>query len=216
MKASLFLLLSSAVFLGAGRLHSQCPPTGETKVIRPNQGSGYYFCRFMGDSSFRYFLDGKTFSYNDKDDPGKTFIFIDDIAYELIVVTSADLAEYVESSRTIDVLRAQAKHQQDYFRKTDPSMIITDYGPAPRQNPDGSEDRLFYLWKKENPSGKKAATQYLCSTLIKDGVVVLSLMPMKASVSEDDIFLQLKKYTSHFDLLSDDQCARVLSMPAGP
>jgi hypothetical protein len=37
----------------------------------------------MGDSSFRYFLDGKTFSFNEKDDPGKTFIFIDDIAYEL-------------------------------------------------------------------------------------------------------------------------------------
>jgi len=35
---------------------------------------------FMGESSFRYFLDGKTFSFNDKDDPGKTIIFIDDIA----------------------------------------------------------------------------------------------------------------------------------------
>jgi hypothetical protein len=209
-------LFSSVLLLGTVYLHSQCPDTGQTKVIKPNQGTGYDFYRFMGASSFRYFLDGKTFSFNDKDDPGRTFIFIDDIAYESILVERVDLAEYVKSSKTIDILRAQAKHHQDYFKKADPSMVITDYGPASRKNPDGSEDRLFYLWKKENPPGKKAATQYLCSTLIKDGVVVLSLMTMKASVSEDDVFLQIQKYTSHFDLLSSNQCAQVLSMPSAP
>jgi hypothetical protein len=161
-------------------------------------------------------LDGKTFSFNDKDDPGKTFIFIDDFAYESILVERPDLAKYVKSSKTIDVLRAQAKYEQDYFKKADPSMVITDYGPASRKNPDGSDDRLFYLWKKENPPGNKAATQYLVSTLIKDGVVVLSLMPTKTSVSEDDVFLQIQKYTSHFDLISSDQCSKVLSTPTAP
>lgn len=212
----MFFLFSSVLFLGTVYLHSQCPDTGQTKVIKPDQGTGYNFYRFMGDSSFHYFLDGKTFSFNNKDDPGRTFIFIDDIAYESILVERVDLAEYVKSSKSIDVLRAQAKHEQDYFKRADPSMVITDYGPASRKNPDGSEDRLFYLWKKENPPGKKAATQYFCSTLIKDGVVVLSLMPMKASVSEDDVFLQIQKYTSHFDMLSSDQCAQVLSMPSAP
>jgi hypothetical protein len=211
-----FFLFSFVLLLGAVYLHSQCPDTGQTKVIKPSQGTGYHFYRFRGDSSFRYFLDGKTFSFNDKADSGKTFIFIDDIAYESILVERGDLAEYIKSSKTIDVLRAQAKHQQDYFKGVDPSMVITDYGPASRKNPDGSEDRLFYLWKKENPPGKEAATQYLCSTLIKDGVVVLSLMPTKASVSKDDVFLQIDKYTSHFDLLSGSQCAQVLSMPSAP
>jgi len=209
-----FLLLCSVLLLGVVPSYSQCPNTGETTVIKPEHGTGYYFHRFLGDSSFRYFLDGKTFSSGDKDDPGRTFVFIDDIAYESILVGRADLAEYVKSSEPIDILRAQAKHEQDYFKAPDPSMIITDYGPASSKNPDGSEGRLFYLWKKENPPGKKAATQYLCSTLIKDGVVVLSLMPTKASVSEDDVFLQIQKYTSRFDLLSTDQCARVLSMPS--
>jgi hypothetical protein len=212
----IFFLFSSVLLLGTVYLHSQCPDTGQTKVIRPDQGTGYDFYRFMGDSSFRYFLDGKTFSFNDKDDPGKTFIFIDDIAYESILVERVDLAEYVKSSKTPDVLRAQAKHEQDYFKRADPSMVITDYGPSSRKNPDGSEDRLFYLWKKENPPGKKGATQYLCSTLIKNGVVVLSLMTLKASVSEDDVFLQIHKYTSHFDLLSSHQCKQVLSMPSAP
>jgi hypothetical protein len=212
----MFFLISSVLFLGTACLHSQCPDTGQTKVIKPDQGTGYDFYRFMGDSSFRYFLDGQAFSFNDKDDPGRTFVFIDDIAYESILVERADLAQYVKSSNTLDILRAQAKHEQDYFKRADPPMVITDYGPASRKNPDGSEDRLFYLWKKENPPGKKAATQYLCSTLIKDGVVVLSLMPIKASVSEDDVFLQIKKYTSSFDLLSNDQCAQVLSMPSAP
>jgi hypothetical protein len=211
-----FLLFSSVLFLGTVSLHSQCPNTGQTKVIKPNQGSGYYFYRFMGDSSFRYFLDGKKFSFNDKDDPGKTFIFIDDVAYESILVERAYLAEYVKSSKEIDILRAQAKHMQDYFKANVPSIIITDYGPSSRKKPDGSEDRLFYLWKKENPPGKEAATQYLCSTLIKNGVVVLSFMPLKASVSEDDVWLQIQTYTSHFDLLSSDQCAQVLSMPSAP
>jgi hypothetical protein len=206
----------SVLLLGTVYLHSQCPDTGQTTVIKPDQGTGYDFYRFMGDSSFHYFLDGKTFSFNDKDDPGKSFIFIDDIAYESILVERVDLAEYVKSSKTIDVLRAQAKHAQEHFKKADPSMVITDYGPASRKNPDGSEDRLFYLWKKENPPGKEAATQYLVSTLIKDGVVVLSLMLTKASVSEDDVFLQIQKYTSHFYLLSSDQCKHVLSMPSSP
>jgi len=213
---SAFLLFFSVLFLGAACLHSQCPDTGQTKVIKPNQGTGYYFYRFLGDSAFRYFLDGKKFSFRDKADPGRTFIFIDDAAYESILVERADLAEYVKGSNTIDVLRAQAKHEQDYFKRAVPSMVITDYGPASRKNPDGSEDRVFYLWKKENPSGEEAATQYLCSTLITDGVVVLSLMPLKASVSEDDVFLQIQKYTSSFDLLSSDQCAQVLSMPSAP
>lgn len=208
-----FFLFSSALLLASVYLHAQCPNTGETKVIKPNQGTGYYFYRFMGDSSFRYFLDGKTFSFNDKGDPGRTFIFIDDMAYESILVERADFAEYVKSSKDIDVLRAQAKHEQDYFKKLDPSMVITDLGPASRKNPDGSDDRLFYLWKKENPPGKKVATQYMLSTLIKDRVVVLSLMPTRASVSEDDYFLQIQKYTSHFDLISSDQCAKVLSAP---
>jgi hypothetical protein len=209
-------LFSSFLLLGTLSLHSQCPATGQTKVIKPDLGTGYHFYRFMGDSSFRYFLDGKTFSFNDKADPGKTFIFIDDMAYESILVERADLAEYVKSSKAIDILRAQAKREQGYFKKLDPSIVITDYGPSVRKDPDGSDDRLFYLWKKENPAGKKVATQYLCSTLIKDGVVVLSLMPTKASVSEDDFWLQIQTYTSHFDVLSSDQCKLVLSMPSAP
>lgn len=211
-----FFLFSAVLLLGSACVKAQCPDNKETKVIKPVEGTGYYFYRFMGDSSYRYFLDGKTFSYNDRDDPGRTFVFIDDIAYESILVERADLEEYVKSSKTIDILRAQAKHHQDYFKKGDPSMVITDYGVTPRQKPDGSEDRLFYIWKKENPPGKEAATQYLCSTLIKDGVVVLSIMPLKASVSEDDVNLQLEKYILHFDLMTSDQCKQVLSMPSKP
>ena len=205
------MLLLSNVYM-----HSQCPNTGQTTVTKPNQGTGYNFFRFQGDSSFRYFLDGKTFSLNDKDDPGKTFIFIDDFVYELTLVETADLAQYVKSSKDVDILRAQAKHQQDYFKQADPSMVITDYGPSSRKNPDGSDDRLFYLWKKQNPSGKDDATQFIVSTLIKDGVVVLSIIPRKASFSEDDVFLKIQKYTSHFNLLSNDLCARVLAAPSAP
>ena len=212
----MFFLFSSAMFLGTVNLHAQCPDTGQTKVIKPDQGTGYYFYRFMGDSSFRYFLDGKTFSFNEKDDPGKTFLFIDNMIYEPLLVERAQLQEYTKSSKPIDILRAQAKHEQDYFKRSDPSMVITDYGPASRTNPDGSDDHLFYLWKKESASGKKAATQYLCSTLIKEGLFVMSFMPAEGSISEDDMFRHIQSYTSHFDLLSNNQCANVLSMPAAP
>jgi hypothetical protein len=41
-------LFSSALFLGTVNLHAQCPDTGQTKVIRPHQGSGYYFLQVYG------------------------------------------------------------------------------------------------------------------------------------------------------------------------
>jgi hypothetical protein len=207
------LLFSSTLIFGAGPLRSQCPDNGQTKIIKPSQGTGYYFYRFLGDSSFVYFVDGESFSFNEKDDPGRTFFFIDDMGYESVLMERADLAEYVKSPNPLDILRAQAKHEQEYFKGADPSMLITDFGPSTRKNPDGSDDRTFYLWKKESAPGKQAATQYMLSTLVKNGVVVLSLMVMKPSVTEGDVFLQIQKYTSHFDTISSEQCEKVLAMP---
>jgi hypothetical protein len=182
--------------------------------MKPSQGTGYYFYRFLGDSSFRYFLDGKTFSYDDKSKSGRTFIFIDDFGYELILVEKSNFEKYVNSSNPIDILRAQAKHEQDYYKGVDPSMVIKDFGPASTENPDGSAGRTFYLWKKENAAGTEAARQYLVSTLVKDRVVMLSVMVLKASTSEDDVLQQIQRYTSRFDLISGEQCARVLSAPS--
>jgi hypothetical protein len=209
----IFFLLTVVLIFDRSGVRAQCPATGETKVMKPSQGTGYYFYKFLGDSSFRYFLDGSTFSFNEKDDPRKTLIFIDKFAYESILIEKNDLAKYVTSSKPEDILRAQAQHQQTYFKSIVPQMVITDYGPSARKNPDGSDDRLFYLWKKENPKGSTDATQYLVSTLVPDGVVVLSLMPSKGPVSEDEFFAQIQKYTSHFDLVSSELCARVVSAP---
>jgi len=208
----LSFLLGSALFLGSGYLSAQCPDTGETKVIKPAQGTGYYFYRFLGDHSFRYFLDGKTFSLNDKDDPGRAIMFIDDMAYESILEDSADFAKYIKGPKPADILRAQAQYEQDHYKSVDPSMVITDFGPPSNQN-EGGNDRPFYLWKKESPPGKQAATQYLVSTLVKDKVVLLSIMLLKPTVTQGDVFLQLQKYTGNFDLISSSQCAKVLSMP---
>lgn len=209
-------LFSSALFLGVASLYSQCPDTGQTKVIKPNEGTGFYFYRFLGDSSFRYFLDGKTLSFNEKDDPGRTFIFIDDMAYESMLEEKADFAKYIKGSKPMDILRAQAKYEQDSYKKRVPSVVITDYGPPSNANADSSDDRAFYLWKEESPPGKEAATQYLVSTLIKDRVVLLSIMLLKPTVTEQDVFRQLEKYTANISLLSSDQCAKVLSMPIAP
>jgi hypothetical protein len=202
-----------ALLFSSQMVHAQCPNTGETKVIKPRKGSGYFFFKFLGDGSYSYFLDGNTFSMNDKDDPAASFIFIDDFAFEPTLVDRTELAKYATSGKTEDVLRAQAKHQQDYFKSVDPSMVITDYGPSARPNPDGSLGRLFYLWKKESAPGAKPATQYVVSTLVKDGVAVLSLMPSKSPVSEKAFFAQIEKYTSHFDVLTAEQCAKVLAAP---
>jgi hypothetical protein len=209
-------LVSFALMLGPVSLHSQCPDNGQTKVIKPNKGTGYYFYVFMGDSSFRYFIDGKTFSFNDKDDPGKTIIFIDNMVYESIVKDKDwdEIKKYLKGSKAEDILLAEAKQNQDHTKSIVPSIVITDFGISSDKNPDGSEGRAFYLWKKENPPGKEAATQYFCSTVVKNGVVVLSIMLIKPSVSEDDVFRQLREYTSHFDTLSGDKCAQVLAMPS--
>jgi hypothetical protein len=209
------ILIVSFVFMaGSAYIYPQCPDNGQTKVIKPNKGTGFYFYKFLGDGSFRYFLDGKTFSFNDKDDPGRTIVFIDNMAYESILKDEATFKEYIKGSRAEDILRAEAKQHQDYFKSAAPGIVITDFGVSSEKDPDGSEGRAFYLWKKENPSGKEPATQYLCSTVVKDGVVVLSVMIIKPSVSEDDVFRQLREYTSHFDTLSAAQCDRVLAAPS--
>ncbi len=210
------LLVAFVFMLSAVRLYSQCPDNGQTKVIKPNQGTGYYFYKFLGDSSFRYFIDGKSFSFNEKDDPGKTIIFIDDLAYESIVKNRDVFQKYIEGSKDEDILLAEAKQHQEHFKTLVPSIVITDFGISSGKNPDGTEGRAFYLWKKENPPEKEAATQYLCSTVVKDEVVVLSIMVTKPSVSEEDVFRQLREYTSRFDTLSGDKCKQVLSLPSAP
>jgi hypothetical protein len=43
------------------------------------------------------------------------------------------------------------------------------------------------------PSRKEAATQYFCSTVVKGGIVVLSIMLIKPTVSEGDVFRQLQR-----------------------
>jgi hypothetical protein len=211
----MFFLFSYALFLGTVRLHAQCPDNGQTRVFNSKQDAGYYFYKFLGDSSFRFFLGGKTFSYNDKDDPGRTFAFIDDMAYELIIEERADFAKYIKGSKLQDILLAQARYEQDHYKQMDPSMVITDYGPPSNAN-DGGNDRPFYLWKKESPPGKEAATQYLVSTLIKDKVILLSIILSKPTVTENDVFRQLETYTGHFDLISGEQCASALAMQSNP
>jgi hypothetical protein len=210
------LLLSVITPSGHARLHAQCPSTGETKVIKPNQGTGYSFYVFKGDGSFRYFLDGQTISLTSKDDPEKTFVFIDDMAYEPLFIERAQLQTYTKSTNLTDILRAQAKYEQGYFKNADPSMLITDYGPASRKSSGGSEDRVFYLWKKESAPGKTAATQYLVSTPVKDGIFVMSFMPRSGSISEEAMFPVIQSYTSRFDTLSSNQCGQVLAMPSAP
>jgi hypothetical protein len=114
------------------------------------------------------------------------------------------------------MLREQAKHSQELFKSADASMVITDYGPAARENPDGSDDRLFYLWKKVSAPGKTAATQFLVSTVVQDGVFVMSFMSPDPSVTDDDLMRQIQSYTSHFDLLSSKQCAQAAATPITP
>jgi|ERR1051325_566168 hypothetical protein len=121
----------------------------------------------------------------------------------------------MKGSKPEDILLAEAKQHQAYEKSVVPSMVITDFGVSDK-NPDGSEGRAFYLWKKKNPPGKEAATQYLCSTVVKNNVVVLSIMLIKPSVTEEDVFRQLREYTSRFDTLSGDKCAQVLAMPTAP
>jgi len=67
----MFFLVAFVLMHGSVYLYPQCPDSGETRVIKPDKGTGYYFYKFLGDSSFRYFLDGKTFSFNDKNDRGQ-------------------------------------------------------------------------------------------------------------------------------------------------
>ena len=62
----------------------------------------------------------------------------------------------------------------------------------------------------------EAATQYLVSILVKDRVVLLSIMLNKATASESDVFSQLQKYTGSFALLTSEQCSKALAKSTAP
>lgn len=99
-------------------------------------------------------------------------MFMDDVAYESILVERTDLAGCVTSLKAIDMLRAQAKHQHGYFKRADPS--IGDHGLWTGPPTILLAVKTANSLEKGKSCWKKAATQYLCSTLIKDGAVVLS------------------------------------------
>jgi hypothetical protein len=44
----------------------------------------------------------------------------------------------------------------------------------------------------------------------------MSFIPLRDSITPDDFFVQIRKYTSHFDLISSDLCAKVLAAPIAP
>lgn len=46
----MFFLFSTTLFFGTLNIHSQCPDTGQTKIIKPSQGTGYYFTSDFGTS----------------------------------------------------------------------------------------------------------------------------------------------------------------------
>jgi hypothetical protein len=107
-----------------------------------------------------------------------TRIFIDDFVYEPLLVERADFAKYAKSSDALDILRTGETCTRA-FQDHCPRDGHTDYGPSARKNTDGSEDRTFYLWKKEKPFGSEPAPQYLVSTLVDAEVVIMSFIPAK-------------------------------------
>jgi hypothetical protein len=204
----ILLLICASVTLA-----SQCPDTGETKVIKPNEGTGYYFYRLIGIHSFQYFLDGKEFSFNSKDDPERTYTFIDKMAFEVVLVNKASFGKFIKKDTHQGILEAQAKYEQAYFKKIFKKVRITSLGEYWRPDAKGNPERLFLFWKKDSPSKSGTATQYLLSTMLDDDVVVvLSIIPLAGS-TEADVFEQAKNYTGHFDLLTAEQYSRLPSAP---
>lgn len=192
---------------------SQCPDTGETKVIKPHEGTGYHFYRLIGSKSFHYFLDGGKFSMADKSESGRNYFFIDQMAFEVVLADKADFKKFIQKESPEGLLVAQAKYEQEYFKKRMASVHITDLGSQWRVKKDGSPDRVFHLWKKQNSVNDPEGLQYLLSTpLDGDVVVVLSIVPLQGT-TESAVFGQVSKYTSHFELMSSDQCKQLLTSP---
>jgi hypothetical protein len=215
-KQRLFMVMFRIIvclLLLAGPALCQCPDTGETRVIKPNEGTGYYFYHFNGSKSFRYYLDGKKFNLADKTESGRNFFFIDNMGFEVTLVNRSEFKELIKSSGIQGLLAAQAKYEQDNMRKLLPSIFITDLGFQWRMDQKGKRDRLFHLWKKQKSDKDSTGLQYLLTTPLDDNTVVILSMLILNDIAESEVFEQVGKYTSHFDLLSRDQCKVVLGMP---
>ncbi len=203
-----FLFMCASVSLA-----SQCPDTGETKVVKPFKGSGFYFYRLIGIHSFQYFLDGKEFSSNSKDNSDHTYTFIDKMAFEVVLVNKAAFKKYIKKDTPQGILEAHAKYGQAYFKEILKKTKITNLGHYWRPDKKGNPERLFLFWKKDSPSKSGVATQYLLSTMLDNDVVVaLSIIPL-IGCTEADVFQQAKNYTGHFDLLTAEQCSHLPQAP---
>jgi hypothetical protein len=121
---------------------SQGPDTGETKGIKPNEGTGYCFYRLIGIHSFQCFLDGKDCSFNSNDDD-RTFTFIDKMAFEVILINKASFKGYIKKNTKLGILQAQAKYEQACFKKLIKKIRITSLGEYWRPDAKGNPERLF-------------------------------------------------------------------------
>jgi hypothetical protein len=210
---SLIFKIAFDLLILVGPALCQCPDTGQTKVFKPNSGTGYYFYHFIGQKSFVYFLDGKKFSLADKNESGRDYFFIDNMAFEVVLENKSNFKNLIKATGPQGLLEAQAQFEQNYYRKLLPSVSVTDFGPSWRVDKSGKPDRLFYLWKKQNSGKDQNGLQYLLSTPLDDDVVVLLSVLILKNMTESEVFDQIEQYTGHFDLLSSDECKEVLATP---
>jgi hypothetical protein len=184
----------------------QCPDTGETKVIKPHTGSGYWFYRLIGNHSFKYFLDGSSFNMNDRDSPGKTYFFIDKLGFEVMLIHRDSFMDSKLAPSPKDVLLAQAKYEQAYFKENMPEVQITNIGFKYSKDTLSKPSKPFYLWKQFKSKNGPNSSQFLLSTMLDNFVVVvLSILPLKGS-TEIDALHQVDTFVNHFDHLSSNEC----------
>jgi hypothetical protein len=132
-------------------------------------------------------------------------IKVDNLAHEIVVVKIADFLKTQKAGDDSDILTAQAKYEQAYFKSHDSTFVITDFGFNHRAASEDFPSRTYFLWKKENAPDKPWGVQYLCATVVNDKVVVISIIPLNQE-AEMTILTHIKHIAGSFDILSSELC----------
>ncbi len=180
---------------------ADCPNSKSTVVFKSSQGGSYLFYYLMGERTFRFTVEGKSFRMDTARIPGHALYEIDDKVLQLDRVDRKSFASFAQGTGEAETLEAQVRYEQQYVKTTAPQAKITNFGTRTRTDRDGKNPRLFRIWKFQAP---EMQAQYLLTTLIDADTVAMISASMPGT--DDDALDVLRAYALSLGSVSAADC----------
>lgn len=194
----------AALATAASWTFAACPGSKGTVVFNSSQGGSYLFYYLLGERTFRFSAEGKSFRMDAGRIPGHVLYEIDEKILQVDHVDRKNFASFVRGSGETQTLDAQARYEQHYVQTMAPEAKITDFGMRTKTDHDGKNPRLLRIWKFEMPQSQ---AQYLLTTLLDADTVAMISASLPGTDGEAlDV---LRSYAVSLQPMSAEDCDRI-------